>query len=389
MSTVRTGASKVCRLCGVDCAGRQRVRDQFGRYYCKACYSAEEARGRAAPSKPADPSATGTLMGLRHDHPESGPQAGHAPAGGPARGHARVDEIPVDDGTIPLAPDERPATPRRPHAPPTERFAPPEPEAVDLCPDCGAPVGRTQRVCAACGFDREAGVPVGAHSGHAAAPPATCSSCGHSLAGIRGTVCPECGKDNRVGGAAPAACRKCGRDIRGQKSARCPGCGAVNARRTRLTRERYALQTHRRAYVLPSVVLGLCLPGSVLGAWLVGGANVSVPAFGLTVVAGLVACVVAYLAMIVGWLGVGEPLHLAAIRMGAVTTAADVSRLLVLGTPMGLFIGVGIGLVVFALMAVWLLDLDMDECGLVVVLMGGVKIAATVGGYAAAYFLGW
>ena len=58
-------ASKPCVLCGIDCAGKPRVKDPQGRYYCKACHdtaSAErEAAGRRAPPPP--PPASGGFGG--------------------------------------------------------------------------------------------------------------------------------------------------------------------------------------------------------------------------------------------------------------------------------------------------------------------------------------
>lgn len=44
-------AQKICGICGLDCAGRPRIKDKTGKYYCKACYdqALTKKRGVTAP----------------------------------------------------------------------------------------------------------------------------------------------------------------------------------------------------------------------------------------------------------------------------------------------------------------------------------------------------
>ncbi|MDZ4752974.1 MAG: hypothetical protein SGJ11_00575 [Phycisphaerae bacterium] len=49
------GTAKRCVVCGVDCAGKPRVKDPNGRYYCKACHDDESARRTATAPSALDP----------------------------------------------------------------------------------------------------------------------------------------------------------------------------------------------------------------------------------------------------------------------------------------------------------------------------------------------
>lgn len=44
---------KHCRICGADCAGKPRIKDPQGRYYCKGCY--DTAQASETQSEPVDP----------------------------------------------------------------------------------------------------------------------------------------------------------------------------------------------------------------------------------------------------------------------------------------------------------------------------------------------
>jgi hypothetical protein len=136
--------SKVCVLCGLDCAGRPRVRDQHGKYRCEECLS-----GKRAP--------------------------------------ALVPAIDPDDGIIALA--DEPAEPDR-------RVA-----GGDTCAGCGRPMPGEAAICIGCGYNRSTGSAVRTtftrDSGSTPVKANTCTKCGYSLAGLRTGRCPECGTVNR------------------------------------------------------------------------------------------------------------------------------------------------------------------------------------------------
>jgi len=112
-------ASKVCTVCNADCADRPRVKDEFGRYTCKACFD-KQARGAAA--APA---------------PKSAPRVVTPPP--VARGYD-------DDGL-----DLRSAALIEAKMQPVDL-----PEAQS-CPKCHGFMSGEQRLCMRCGYDRKRG----------------------------------------------------------------------------------------------------------------------------------------------------------------------------------------------------------------------------------------
>ncbi|MEM7621932.1 MAG: hypothetical protein AAF235_01870 [Planctomycetota bacterium] len=49
--TTPTSESKTCVICGVDCAGRPRIKDSRGRYACQVCFDAKQAKSREHASR--------------------------------------------------------------------------------------------------------------------------------------------------------------------------------------------------------------------------------------------------------------------------------------------------------------------------------------------------
>lgn len=402
--------AKVCRLCGVDCTALARVRDQFGRYYCKPCYTREEQRGRAAPSHSADPSSTGTNMGLTTDAPAvaglAGPTSvsslaarlrqqresgGSSPA---VHGPHADDPDPVStpapfrdsrgrevviadagDGVIPLA---------EPTPPPIAgRWVVPE----TLCVDCGMPIAADARVCKHCGFDRQSGKSVGERSVLRPTVPETCRKCGYDMRGLSDTRCPECGTDHRVGGGRPVVCKGCGADISKSLDARCGACGTVNIRRARHDPRVDARRSAARAYAVAAAILGVSILIGTVVAALPGGASIG--AFALVALASQVLCVGAFMLMTVAWLGEGDPLSLDALRMAAMVGAADALQAGTLGTLATGFGGVMGAVLVLAIISYLLFGIDWEDRWIVLGIMSAVKAVATVGGLLGAAWLGW
>lgn len=101
-------SGKICGICGEDCSGRPRIKDQQGRYFCKAC-AEQAAKQRAA--APAAPKA--------------------APPPPPAE--------PAEDEALPAS------------------FWNDLPAAASPCPSCGSPMSQGGVVCMSCGHNVQTG----------------------------------------------------------------------------------------------------------------------------------------------------------------------------------------------------------------------------------------
>ncbi len=109
-------AAKPCAVCGIDCTGRPRVKDQQGRYLCNDCYELAKQTIQVQNAPPLGPIAA----------PEPSPFDAPLPEPQPA------------DMTVVL--DDANDKPRE-----------------SRCPECGRPLKSRHIVCVACGYDTETG----------------------------------------------------------------------------------------------------------------------------------------------------------------------------------------------------------------------------------------
>lgn len=161
-----SGPSKICVICGRDCAGRPRSKDAHGRYVCGDCAKAARQRTTTPPANP-----------LRS-----------APAA--------VATLPDDPDIIPLA-DEDGLGPAAEGS-----------DQTRTCPNCRILLARNAVICTACGLDTR--------TGHLLAGPQekgrTCIQCGYSLRGLKSDRCPECGALNSTRGRKAHGEAKAARD---------------------------------------------------------------------------------------------------------------------------------------------------------------------------------
>lgn len=102
-------ATKPCTVCGIDCAGRARVKDNKGRYFCEHCFEVTKQTKQIQTSPPPPP----PLL---------------------------VPDVQADNSfllDIPSAP-----------------LAAPE---VHRCPECGRPLPVSAKLCVGCGYDVASG----------------------------------------------------------------------------------------------------------------------------------------------------------------------------------------------------------------------------------------
>jgi predicted RNA-binding Zn-ribbon protein involved in translation (DUF1610 family) len=135
---------KICVVCGENCAGRPRVKDQSGRYRCKTC-------------------------------DEAGAAGQHQPPAGPAK--ERDPYALEDDAPLTGLPDDV----RHPRA----------------CPVCSNSMPPDAKICVGCGFDPARGIQTSTLIEKTEGRDGRkhrCESCGYEITGIREPVCPECGE---------------------------------------------------------------------------------------------------------------------------------------------------------------------------------------------------
>lgn len=185
-----TGAPKSCAKCGVDCTSIARVKDERGRYFCKACYDKAIA---AMASRIIE---TAPVM-----RGESGPAAempvSVAPPTTPSRDS--LDE-PVDllgDEVAPEATSREPAT--------YALAVPEKPKHIEPmrdCPSCNREMRERDALCPHCGFNTvlnvEADEDLPMVTAVFKSGKACCGKCGYCIENLGTFKCPECGSPNRI-----------------------------------------------------------------------------------------------------------------------------------------------------------------------------------------------
>lgn len=185
------------------------------------------------------------------------------------------------------------------------------PVAAAKCPGCGKSLRTDALICIECGFDKRKGLQrdTGIGATKVRGGSTTCSGCGYSLVGLKGRVCPECGIEN-----VPKSWRD---------HSKVEGARVV-----------------RRAYEVPAVMLGA---GLLLGVvtLAVAGFSELIPRYFLALTLSTALGTSAFFLLCLTWIGFDAPIHLTALRLGAIDALVTAAMLAVL-----LFLP-GFGLVAF------------------------------------------
>jgi hypothetical protein len=146
---------KICHICGTDCSNKPRMKDNKGRYFCKACYEKALRAKRAQRAKKADAARPRTDEGT------------------PSAGAASTPASPTPES--PPQPAQADPQPRKPSKPEFEGslleaamddLAAEQAEQEELiaageppknCPNCGAEVPFDAVICTECGFNFQTG----------------------------------------------------------------------------------------------------------------------------------------------------------------------------------------------------------------------------------------
>lgn len=361
MSTTPS-AAKVCRICGEDCSNRPRVRDQFGRYYCRPC-----ARRALRPNAP-NPLEETDISGLSQsiDHSDFLPALIEEVRRSAMDGEPLpLDDLPaipqIDppaiDGAVALADDSAVALADETATEPDDDIIPLEPEdthddeELKTCPVCFHRFPPRVGVCANCGFDEKIGIASSRFIEASRQPPK-----GHAAQ------------------HKPYACSHCGYDMSRAVSLQCPECGNLMPTRAQVMREELSKQTEYEAYHTPAVYLALGLVGAlIVGLATMGWPIVVIlPSIFISQVA--VGLMVTYACMFF-WIGFDAPfnlnlLRLAAVYAGSICAALLATTLLGWGIP-----AFGVFVLVYLVLYLHLLDFDFVDAAAVAILNMIVAIA--------------
>lgn len=127
--------SKVCVICSQDCAGKPRVKDAHGRYFCKACHEAAMKKAGSAPAAAQPPQAQAASKPAVKA--ASRPVAPPIPEPEPEPAFDGFDNAAILEGLEASAATAAPAG--------------------EQCPSCGMPLPGGAMVCLSCGFNRATG----------------------------------------------------------------------------------------------------------------------------------------------------------------------------------------------------------------------------------------
>lgn len=303
MVTIRS-VRKQCRICGEDCSGKARVKDQYGHYYCREC-----ARAAMTPDSPP--------IGSTHAH--------HTQSIDHHDLHADViNAIRGEEAAFALT-DTTPPPIEIPDAPPDSRFdaealladdddiiplAPVddiEDTQLKTCPVCFHRYPPDTGICASCGFDEAKGIQSSRFVETSRAP-----TTHHSH-------------------APKYACPHCNYDMSGCVSLTCPECGKVRPTRAKMDRERISRETEREAYRTPAIQLGVALGITlILGAIAFGWPALVV--YPIVLATQSIIGLFAFYACCFLWIGFDAPMRLNLLRLAsiyAVVAAADAFFVLV------------------------------------------------------------
>ncbi|MGD9690736.1 MAG: hypothetical protein AB7K52_14700 [Phycisphaerales bacterium] len=307
-------AAKICIVCGKDCSKVPRLRDERGRYTCKAC--ATPAAEAPAPPVPAA-QAEATRAELKS-----------------AAEPVRLDDTPYELEPIEAA-APAPAVPTRSGA----RRA--ESTRAEPCPACSTRMPAGSIICINCGFDRRKGFQKGTGAG----------------------------ASRRHGGEV--ACPGCGYDLRGLTTPKCPECGEVispeGIRRKR--RERDDRRLYIKAYASPIFLLVF---GGGIAVWRALALGASLEMLAIMFAIELVLSLAIYAMFAFWWIGFASSLHLSALQLAACLACMEAARMTASGVLQGIPIGIMGTIVVYgfimfatALLMAKVMDMDMEEASIV------------------------
>ncbi len=315
-NTIRS-LRKQCRICGQECAGKPRVKDQHGHYYCMECARAHMKPG----SPPITTSHSQNSQIIDHDDL-------HADVIAAIRAEAGVAEAEAQA----LAEEEQAAAQAE-----AEAKAQPEPDAESASATAYDPADD---------IDEADIIPLAPENETEDQRLKSCPVCFHRYPPEAGT-CANCGFDESRGiessrfvekSRAPGLhrstqhsdfpCPNCGYDMSRSVSLTCPECGKPVPTRAKVTREQVSRETAREAYRKPAIQLGVGLAIMVLVGLIISGPSALIIYPLSLVLQGAIGLGVFYLCCLL-WIGFDAPLKLnALILLGIYAVTGATSEIL-------------------------------------------------------------
>ena len=173
-------SQKICTICQKDCSERPRVRDEQGRYFCKACLIRQRAKS----------------MAQEHDRRQADKQTGQLHAKGEDASHEdMLDIYAIEDEKDAQGKDANELSP-------LPGFNPLPVDLIDTeveqhsCPVCKRTLAADARICVGCGYDKSKGIQSSTRiekTTRKGTRGLYCENCGYDMEGLPEPICPECG----------------------------------------------------------------------------------------------------------------------------------------------------------------------------------------------------
>ncbi len=185
--------AKICVLCQQDCHDRPRIRDNEGRYFCKACLIRRKAKqlaeqiGKAESDRNAVGSETQAIDSSLYDDKTSSLHDNMVPG--------VVDESTLDPYEVDIDDDPNALTPIPGFYPiPVDLVEQEAPR--QSCPVCKRSLHADARICVGCGYDKAKGIQSSTRiekTTRHGRRGLFCEHCGYDMEGLPEPICPECG----------------------------------------------------------------------------------------------------------------------------------------------------------------------------------------------------
>lgn len=316
--TGTAGPERTCAVCKASVAGKPRVKDKRGRYFCEGCFVHVKAKLASRSLQSAGPRDANASL--------SDSVSGNS-------GHSVSDGDMSD--LMALAAQEAAAAPVRLNS-------------QVACEQCGVPMSPGAVLCVSCGFNAATGQAIKVKTGKVKGKQVEASDAPVAI---------------KTGGK----CGRCNYDLSGVKGLRCPECGTenfVSSRDPRLAEDSRRLA--RAAYRKPMIIIAVSLVLTIVALAAFKVPPLAMLVIAVAIVANFLVGLAVYWVCTIMFIGVDEPFPLMTLRLLAIYAmlgAIDIGIFMVPGLGFILRFAISSSLHVLALMT--MMELDYEDARIV------------------------